>query len=109
VIGESVGVLRPTSATDRYGNASLTFPSTATHSVDGCAFDPGSSSEDNDGRTAIVVTPTLYAPPGSDITAADRLLVRGLVFEIIGEPAAWVSPFDGQAKGLAISLRRVAG
>lgn len=107
--GETVGVIRPTTTSDRYNNTTRTWGTVPTHEVAGCAFDPGGSSEENDGRTATVTTPTLYAPPGADLDAADQVLVRGDIFEVLGVPAVWVNPFDGQTKGVVASLRKVDG
>lgn len=109
MIGETVGVIRPTTSTDRYNDTTLTYGTTPTHEVAGCAFDPGGSTEINDGRTAVTTTPTLYLPPGADITATDRVVVRGDTYETTGKPAVWVSPFDGQTKGVVVPLREVTG
>jgi hypothetical protein len=109
VIGEQVGVIRPSTATDRYGNSQRTYGSTASHTVDGCAFDPGASTEDNDGRTATVTAPTLYCPPGADLLASDQVLVRGTRYEVDGEPADWRDPFGSTLGGIVATLRKVVG
>lgn len=108
-MGETVGVIRPTTGMDRYGNETLVYADTPTHTVDGCAFDPGGSTEMLDGRTAVTTTPTLYAPPGADIKATDKVIVRGDEFGVTGKPAVWVSPFDGVTKGVVAQLEKVTG
>lgn len=59
----------------------------------GCSVQPGSTSRDFDGR-AVQVTEdwTLFAPPGSDIEAGDRIVWRGRTFETDGAPMPWESP-----------------
>ena len=109
MIGESVGVVRPTTSTDRYGNSSRSYGSTATHTITGCAFDPGSSTEDNDGRTATITAPTLYCPPGANLLASDQVLVRGTRYEVDGEPATWRDPFGSAVGGVTATLRKVTG
>jgi len=109
VKGETVGVIRPTTAPDRYEDDTLVYGTTATHTVAGCAFDPGGSSRTADGRNAFETTPTLYAPAGADILKTDRIIVRGDVYTITGKPAVWTSPFDGQTKGVVVPLQEVTG
>ena len=107
--GEPVGVIRPTTTTDRYGNAARVYGATATHTVDGCAFDPGGSTEINDGRNAVTTTPTLYLPVGADVEAADKVIVRGTVYEVVGDSAVWVDPFGSSLGGVTVELRKVDG
>lgn len=78
----------------------------ASLAIDACAFDPGGSSESfsEPGRQPITTKPTVYAPFGSDIKAGDRLVVRGVTYDIDGEPADWHSPFTGWEPGMAVSL-----
>ena len=109
MIGETVGVIRPTTTTDRYGNAQRVYGDTATHELTRCAFDPGGSTEDNDGRHAVTTEPTIYCPAGSDITAADHVLIRGKRYEVHGEPADWRDPFGSTVGGIAATLRKVEG
>jgi len=109
VQGETVGVIRPTTGDDRYGDAGLTYGTEPTHEVHHCAFDPGGSTWTPEGRNAFETTPTLYAPPGADIAKTDRIIVRGDTYTITGKPAVWTSPFDGQTKGVVVPLQEVTG
>lgn len=109
VPGETVGVIRPTTGDDRYGDETLIYAEEPTHEVTGCAFDPGGSTWTPDGRNAFETTPTLYAPGGADIDKLDRLVVRGDTYTITGKPAVWISPFDGETKGVVIALEEVTG
>lgn len=42
-------------------------------------------------RNAVTTGYTLYLPTGSDVTAADRMVVRGETYDVLGEPAEWAS------------------
>jgi hypothetical protein len=78
--------------------------------ISGCGFNPGQSSEPvQDARTAVIARPEVYAPAGSDVHAGDRLTVRGVTFEVDGNPADWRSPFTGWSPGLVIPLKNVEG
>lgn len=41
-------------------------------------------------RNSVVSGYTLYLPPGTDVTAQDRMRVRGEVFDVLGDPADWM-------------------
>jgi len=78
--------------------------------IPGCAFNPGGSSEPvQDARSAVISQPEVYAPAGADVTAGDRLEVRGRVYDVDGEPAGWRSPFTGWEPGMVVALKAVAG
>ena len=98
---ETVDLIRPP-ATDRWGDP---IPgSNPVVPVRGCLFAPGPSAENLQGANQTEADGTLYAPPGSPaVTAADRLRVRGDVYEVIGKPRVW------GAAGVEIVLRMVTG
>lgn len=76
----------------------------------GAAFDPGGSLEPAEvGRAQTVTTPRLYFRTSPDIISSDRLRVRGLVYDVIGHPALWVSPFTGVTAGLVVELKVAEG
>lgn len=78
--------------------------------IAGCAFNPGVSSEPLDlARNAVITRPEVYAPAGSDVLAGDRLVVRELTYDVVGDPADFRSPFTGWAPGLVVRLERVDG
>jgi hypothetical protein len=39
-------------------------------------------------RNAVITKPEVYAPDGADVLAGDRLVVRGVTYEVAGRPAA---------------------
>lgn len=78
--------------------------------LDGCAFDPGSSAEPRrPGQDRVIVEPNLFAPYGTPAEPKDRIKVRGEIYQVEGEARDWRSPFTGTAYGTAIALRRVSG
>lgn len=78
--------------------------------IGGFAFNPGGSSEvAADGRSIITTKPTAYGPFGADVKVGDRLVVRGVPYDVDGNPAEWVSPFTGWAPGIAVPLELVEG
>lgn len=109
MIGEPVGVIRPTTATDRYGDETLIYGTDITFTIRRCAFDPGGSNEDLDGRTAVITRPTLYLPPVADIRPTDRLVIRGRTYDVSGAAAVWTNPYSGVTAGVVVPLTEVAG
>lgn len=109
MIGETVTRQRATTRTDRYTNTALDWTTPTELTIDGCAFAPGGTSEDHDGRDAVIQGPTLYAPEGADITAADRVVIRGTAYEVDGEPGVWIDPYSRRTAGVEVPLRVVTG
>ena len=109
--GESVTIYTPDTGTNRYGRTTVdgTWASPTETVVTGCLFAPQSTSEDNDGRTAVLIGARLYLPTGTTITAADRVLIRGTVYELDGEPSVWQDPYGGDLEGIEAPVRKVTG
>jgi hypothetical protein len=110
--GETVTRLRATLIEDPYSSEDTEpdweFP--AELDIPGCAFNPGVSSEPlQNARNAVITRPEVYAPPGADVLAGDRLVVRGVTYEVQGNPQDWISPFTGWHPGLVVPLEAVEG
>ncbi len=107
--GESaVFEARVSGSEDSHGNPVASWGSPVT--VDGCAFAPQGSVESFEpGRNAVVTSPTLYCPPGTSVSSRDRVTVRGLLYEVDGDPAVWRNPYTGWDPGVAVVLERVSG
>lgn len=79
--------------TDKRGTKVLDWSNPTSSTLTGCSVQPNSSTRDFDGREIQVTEDwTLYAPPGSDIKAGDRIEWNSLTFEINGAPMPWTSP-----------------
>jgi hypothetical protein len=72
--------------------------------VEDCLFAPGTGGENQTHANQVVADATLYAPPESPaITAADQVVARGEIYEVIEKPRLWTN------EGYEIPLRRVTG
>lgn len=110
--GETGVRLRPFATLDPYSEEEIVEDWEAAYelSIPGLAFNPGSSNEPTEvGRNSVVTQPEVYAHVGDDILAGDRLRIRGLVFQVDGDPQEWRSPFTGWEAGLVVKLKRVEG
>lgn len=108
--GETITRLRGTATEDRYGDEVFDWSDPAELDIDGCAIAPRESAEDGaDGRQAVIVGLTIYAPAGADVLPSDRLRVRGDDHEVDGEPGVWTNPWTGVTAGVEIRTRRVDG
>lgn len=92
---------------DRYGDRAAA----STHTIEGCAVVPSSSSESYGDRTDQVSTSLVaYAPQGADITAQDVVAVPGYPgqFQVVGDPLRYPVP-RAWTFGTEINLTKVAG
>lgn len=97
---ETVTVVRPTGR-DQFGDP---LPGVVTQfDVDGCLIAPGPSTEVYDAANTVDTDATIYAPPGADFQATDRVLVRGDLYSVVGKPQVWGSA------GVVVVLRLVTG
>lgn len=66
--------------------------------------EPRPSSEPvQDARNAVTTGWTIYLPAGADVTARDRMRVRGEVYDVLGDPAAWADA------GVIVQLEKTRG
>lgn len=107
--GETVTVLRGVTVADRYGDTTVDWTTPARTTVHGAFVAPRSSTEAGNGRAGVIVGLTAYLPPGTRVTAADRVEVRGVTYSVEGEPGDWRDPFDGIAVGIEVALEAVHG
>lgn len=110
--GETVTRQRAAAMTDPYsGEATeLSWADPDELEVAGVAVAPGAFVENiTPDRTRVDIEFTLYAPFGSDIEPLDRVVVRGLMCEVVGKPQNWSNPFTGSRPGCVVEVRKVAG
>ena len=95
-------------AEDVYGNEAEGYGSPVT--LYGFGFDPGSSSEPRQpGMDRVIVEPTLYGPFDMPFLPKDKVIVRGLTYEVEGEVRQWRNMFSNREAGGVVTLRRVDG
>jgi hypothetical protein len=114
--GETVTRLRAHPVPDPYsGDTVLSWETPDELPIQGAAVAPvqaaptESRNAVGETRSAVSSGFTVYLPTGSDVTARDRIRVRGKVYRVAGEPADWRSPWTGWAPGLVIICDRVEG
>jgi len=108
--GETVTILeRVQTGVDRYGKPVYEWPEPGVE-VAGCAVAPRMSEEPAEvNRNRVITGLTVYLPPGTQITPHDRLVVRGVTYEVVGEPGDWRSPYSGVARGIEVAIQRIEG
>lgn len=100
--GETVTLLRRTiSGTDAYGNDRYTTVEVA---IAGCAVTFVSSSEQ---PGAVADSIAVVMPPGTDVRPVDRLRVRGLVYQVDGQPITERNPMTGVEAGVRVNASRI--
>lgn len=111
--GETVTVVRAGLAADGYGNQVRDWSAATRTEYEGCAVAQGAKggATENltDDRNVIISDLIVFMPPGADVLATDRLEVRARVYEVVGEPFDWTSPFTGTAFGVPVYCNRVEG
>lgn len=109
--GETIAVLTPGSTSDPYSGATQDdWTSPSSTSVTGVAVEPRPSGEPlQDARNQVTSGFTLYLPPGTAITARNRVTVRGETYNVVGEAADWRSPFTGWEPGTVVQVERSEG
>lgn len=98
---------------DDYGD--ITYDVALT--IEGCAWAPRYSNEDNENRNTVIVGLTLYGPYGADLSADDRIVLPALpelpakrslrTYRVIGDRGDWRSPFTAWKPGFEAALERV--
>ena len=77
---------------DARGTKVRDWANASTHTVLGCSVQPASTSRNFERAQQETDRWALYAPPGSDIEAGDRISHHGATFEVDGAPYTWKSP-----------------
>jgi hypothetical protein len=109
--GDTVQILTAGTTTDPYsGEPSPDWTSPTSVDVAGVGVEPRPSGEPlQDARNQVVSGYTLYMPAGTAITSANRVVVRGETYDVLGEPAVWRSPFTGWEPGIVVQVERSEG
>jgi len=94
-------------AKDAYGRPTKTWNAPVQKLAYG--FDPGGSYEPfYTGREKVITSPTLYAPFSLQVGNQDKITIRGVDYEVSGDPAYWQSP-SGAEIGVTVPLKKVGG
>lgn len=108
--GETVTFLHAPLVVDGYGNTSPDWSTPTETVVARVGVEPRPSAEPfQDARNATTTGYTLYLDTDHGVTSADRVQVRGIVYDVDGDVAVWRHPFSGWAPGVVVQTKRVAG
>lgn len=99
---DTITVTRPAQASSR-GSTVADWEHATTATVSGCSVQTNATAMDLDGRTQTELSGVVYAPPGADIQAGDRITYGGATYAVVGEPMAWRSP-TGRVSNLQVRI-----
>jgi head-tail adaptor len=108
---EQVTVLRAALVADRYGQQ-RDWPNATSFAVRGVNIQasllpPFGSVEEDEDREYTASHLRLFAPPGTDIAADDRVIWRGQTFDVDGDPVPWYD--QGRLDHIAARIKRLVG
>lgn len=107
--GQAATLITRGAVTGRDALGNDTFTPTEV-SISRCAFNPGRSVEDVQGRDMVTVQPKLVVPANVVVPAAiDAVIVNGVTYEVDGTPRVLVNPFTGWKAGTIVNLKAVTG
>lgn len=110
--GESVDVLTAGSVANPYGGNVVDWDSATEVTVPNVLVEPRPSGEPaQDARNAVTSGFTLYftgpLPVGLVLTSAQRIRVRGVEYDVIGDPADW--RLGSWEPGLVVQVEKISG
>lgn len=74
------------------------------------AFNPGTTEEPFvPGHDRVITTPALYAPTGTSFSPRDKVIVRGVEYEVDGVVLDYRNPFDSSMDGVQVNLKDSEG
>lgn len=113
---ETVQVLRrPVLAFPTMGDTSETMTSVP---VSGCLIYPNTVTETVSrkagtetivGQDTVVSGLTCLMPFGTDVLPTDRVQVRGVIYDVNGQPSTWKSPSTGHRSVVEVQLKTATG
>lgn len=109
--GETITRQRATAAANVYSGQAdkLSWSSPSTQTITGVLVAPAGSNEPLEvGRAPVDTDLNLYLPHGADVRPLDRVVVRGVTYEVRGERADWTGA-TGWTAGSVVQIRKVAG
>ena len=105
--GEEVSRLRATPILDPYSQeeTGLDWTEVTELVIPRCAVDDSKTRETNGvDRNAVVTDFVVWPDAQYDVTAADRLVIRGVECQIVGRPSTPRNPFTGDMPGMEITV-----
>ena len=84
--------IRRAQLTERRGSTVRDWTNYTEHTIRGCSVQPSSTSSNEDRAEQVTDRWELYAPPCADVKRGDRVVYKGTVYDIDGDPYTWKSP-----------------
>jgi hypothetical protein len=97
---------RVVSGHDEYNNDTYTVTDVQ---VGPCSVQQGHSGEQIAFTDRVTTDVTVYVPYGTDVDYLDAVIVDGVEYEIVGDPAQWLSPFSGHTAPIRVEGQLVKG
>lgn len=107
---ETITRLRAPYKADRYGNPTTVrdWLVATSQTIAGCSVQPVAGTEVFDDRDAIVQRWIIYAPRGTDLLSTDRVVHKGITYEVDGDIRVWTGA-TGTLDNVQAILERVDG
>lgn len=112
--GETIVRQRATATVSSYSNEAtdISWAAPDELSITGVAIEPVGTFESTTGeagRERVDFDLRLYLPYEADVRPLDRVVVRGVTYEVTGERSDWRNPFSGDEPGSVVGCKRVEG
>lgn len=107
-LNQTVTVLTAASKQDRYGNTVVDWANATSRTVKVWVAQTGST-EELLGRDSTTTVAVVFFPAGDPITAADRVQVDGVTYEVNGVPDAANNGRSGAVHHIQVRLKDVEG
>ncbi|RTL08421.1 MAG: hypothetical protein EKK62_07635 [Acidimicrobiia bacterium] len=104
---ETMTFVAPGETTDEYGNVVADWGNATEVDVPGCRFAPKLGDEIGTEGTAVRTAGVVYAPGTATVAADCRIVIRGALYEVVGDPALWANGYS--RTGWEIAVARVVG
>ena len=79
------------------------------HDVDGCVVWPSTTTEVTGTQDTVTWDWVVLMPPESDVLATDKVTVRDITYDVVGEPSLYKSPLTGMQSGIEVRIQSITG
>lgn len=93
---------------DRYAAQRRDWSAATSTELTGVSVQPMTATETTTDREYTATHLNLYAPPDADLLATDRVIWRGVTYEVDGPPVTWVD-LAGVDDHVEAVIKRMAG
>jgi hypothetical protein len=105
---QSITILRAGTTTDSHNDGVPDWDTPSSTIISNCYVEQGTTDEQLINRDTVEILWTVYAPPGIDVLATDRIVFEGITYDIDGQPGVNRS-FTRKLDYTGIALKRWEG